>query len=74
MNEACLDKLGWQMLHDDDSLCKQIILGKYARQNDYSNWVAKNTDSSFLKNMAKIWPKIVKHSMWYVGNGLKIDA
>lgn len=34
----------------------------------------KNSDTSFWKNMAKIWPKVEGNCLWYIGDGVSVNA
>ncbi|CAL5191287.1 unnamed protein product [Lathyrus oleraceus] len=74
MNEACLSKLGWKLHNGDEKLWRQVVWGKYGRQHDHNNMIVRNADSNFWKCMVKIWPRVVKNSLWYVSNGVNIDA
>lgn len=49
-------------------------VGKYGRDHERSNMSVKNTDSSFWKSMAKIWPKLEEKYLWFIGDGVSVDA
>ncbi|PNY01940.1 ribonuclease H [Trifolium pratense] len=74
MNDACLMKLGWNLRTKKESLWTQVLWGKYVRDgNATTELVVKLTDSNLWKTIADLWPILIEHEYWAVGNGSSIN-
>ncbi|MCH84271.1 RNA-directed DNA polymerase (Reverse transcriptase), partial [Trifolium medium] len=74
MNDACLMKLGWNLRTKKESLWTQVLWGKYGRDgNATTELVVKHTDSNLWKTIADLWPRLIEHEYWAVGNGSSIN-
>jgi hypothetical protein len=74
MNDACLMKLGWNLRQGKDSLWTQVLWGKYGRNSDgTAELVVKHTDSNLWKAIVTLWPNLIEHEYWAVGNDTSIN-
>jgi hypothetical protein len=71
MNKACLAKLNFKLQSGCEDLWCKVMHGKYQVQG---NGIAKATDSSLRKSLAKLDPLLQQFSTWIVGDGRDIDA
>ncbi|GAU19044.1 hypothetical protein TSUD_193810 [Trifolium subterraneum] len=73
MNDACLMKLGWNLHQGKDRLWTQVLWGKYGQNSDATaELVVKHTDSDLWKGIVMVWPNLMEHEYWAVGNGTSI--
>jgi ribonuclease HI len=74
VNTACLMKLGWSLMINEQSLWGDVMKGKYGRDGwTQGNVIAKPTDSPLWKAIVKSWPHLEHHRCWSIGNGTKIN-
>jgi hypothetical protein len=72
-NLAMLAKQGWRLIHNQDSLCAQVLKAKYFPEGD----ILKALPS---RNMSYTWRSILKGidvlregMVWRIGDGSKVD-
>lgn len=74
-NKACLFKLRWRFMIGESKIWCQVLKGKYDREsNNFKEIIAKNTDSSLQKTIAKDLTTMQALSYWDIGNGTKISV
>ncbi|KAI9127446.1 hypothetical protein K1719_002005 [Acacia pycnantha] len=73
MNDALVGKIVWNLLAKPKGLCSQILKTKYGRR---ANWLAecivKQHDSRLWKNVARLWPEVIKGIGWEVRDGRSV--
>ncbi|KAI9081928.1 hypothetical protein K1719_036190 [Acacia pycnantha] len=73
MNDALIGKIVWNLLAKPKGLCSQILKAKYGRG---ANWLAecivKQHDSRLWKNVARLWPEVIKGIGWEVRDGRNV--
>lgn len=69
MNKACIMKLGWSIYSGSNSLCTEVMRGKYQRSESLEEiFLEKPTDSSLWKALVKLWPEIERNLVDSNGN------
>lgn len=72
LNEACLSKMGWNLLNDEWS---HVVKAKYGRDGrGVSELIVKGTYSKFWHNLGSIWGFLQNHCEWTLHNGRKIGG
>ncbi|KAI9071346.1 hypothetical protein K1719_046691 [Acacia pycnantha] len=73
MNDALVGKIVWNLLAKPKGLCSQILKAKYGRG---ANWLAecivRQHDSCLWKNVARLWPEVIKGIGWKVRDGRSV--
>lgn len=72
MNKALVSKLGWRLLHEQDSLWTKIVRKKYkvGSLHDRSCLVAKNNSSSTWRSITMGLREVVAPgTSWVIGDG-----
>ncbi|KAK2430741.1 Polynucleotidyl transferase, ribonuclease H superfamily protein [Trifolium repens] len=58
-----------------EALWCRVLRGKYERGNISIDEVnAKVNDSSLWKTLVKLWPELIKHQYWSIGDGTRASA
>ncbi|KAK2417953.1 hypothetical protein QL285_040194 [Trifolium repens] len=74
MNQACLMKMGWSLMVEEQSLWGEVLLGKYGRDSWNQGLVTVTpNDSALWKAIAKVWPLLEQHKCWSLGDGSKVN-
>lgn len=71
-NNACLAKLGWRVLTDNQNWCVQIIKNKYLKNKDFLNTKIRQNHFCAWKGILKSRNIIEKGMRWIGGNGENI--
>ncbi|KAI9088950.1 hypothetical protein K1719_029229 [Acacia pycnantha] len=73
MNDALLGKIVWNSVAKPKGLCSKILKAKYGRD---ANWfvecTVKQHDSRLWKNVARLWPEVIKGIGWEVRDGRSV--
>lgn len=70
MNEAFLAKLGWRLLHEEDSLWSQVLKSKYnICTSDCTTWRSRPNSSNVWKGILKAVPLLQKGLVKMIRNG-----
>lgn len=73
MNDACLMKSCWEVRHGSQGLWIDVLKGKYGgSQRGCEGTIAKSFDSSFWKQVVRLWHQTDDHEFWVLGNGERV--
>ncbi|XP_061367553.1 uncharacterized protein LOC133310607 [Gastrolobium bilobum] len=74
MNDAFLAKKAWKIYTEPDQLWVQVLHAKYKSGNRINSlFVAKKGDSSFWKNVCRMWHVMEDNLVWEIGNGKEVN-
>lgn len=69
---ALIEKLGWQLIHDDSSLWARVLRKKYivGDVRDNSWLVVKSSwSSTYLSRMTGLRKVVIPDTKWVIGDG-----
>lgn len=68
-NNACLAKLVWKVLTEDNNLWVQIVKNKYLKNEEFLNNKIRQNYSCAWKGILKARVVVIMGLRWVVGNG-----
>ncbi|CAK8568345.1 unnamed protein product [Lathyrus sativus] len=74
MNKACVARLSWKMQAGCRDLCSEVLRGKYVRNGEDGDMIAKPNYSALWKGMVRVMPELNDYNYWVIGDGKTVDA
>jgi hypothetical protein len=71
-NQAMLDKQGWRLLTDPDSLCARVLKGRYYPNSDFWSATKPRSSSYTWRSILHGRDLLTQGIQWGIGDGKKV--